>query len=146
MFDDISPVRPLSERENWEFLGTRPVGRLATSVAQQPDIFPVNFVVDRGDIVIRTAQGNKLLELTVNPHVAFEVDDWEAGVGARSVVARGRAEIMESHSDREYAESLPLQPWVATDKTVFVRIHVQEMVGRAFNFAAPTEIPVEAED
>ncbi len=129
-----NPVIELSEAEAWELLATRPVGRLATSVAQQPDIFPVNFVVDDGCIVFRTAQGSKLLELTINERVAFEVDDWEVDLGGWSVVCRGAAEVIEQQADLEHAESLDLRPWVQTIKTVFVRIRVREIVGRRFHF------------
>lgn len=127
-------VTELSEKEAWELLATRPVGRLATSVAQQPDIFPVNFVLDDGCIVFRTAQGSKLLELTINEHVAFEVDDWETDLGGWSVVCHGTAEVIEHQADLERAESLDLRPWVQTIKTVFVRIRVVEIVGRRFRF------------
>lgn len=137
MTDDNSPVTPLSDDESWARLATRPVGRLATSVAGQPDIFPVNFVVDGRDIIFRTERGSKLLELTINDSVAFEVDDWQEDLGGWSVVCRGKAEQIQTMADLEHAESLPLQPWVRTVKTVFVRIGVKEITGRAFRFGVP---------
>lgn len=139
MTDIPQPVVPLSEAESWQLLGTRPVGRLATSVAQQPDIFPVNYVLDDGCIIFRTAQGSKLLELTINERVAFEVDDWEADLGGWSVVCSGAAEVIERAADLERAEALDLKPWVATVKTVFVRIRVEEIIGRRFRFHLSAE-------
>ncbi|MDT5111106.1 MAG: uncharacterized protein QOE20_2996, partial [Mycobacterium sp.] len=41
------PVTVLSEDECWFLLASRTLGRLGTVVAGQPEIFPVNFVVQR---------------------------------------------------------------------------------------------------
>ena len=43
-----------------QLLRTREVGRLAVSSADHPDIFPINYVLDRGTVVFRTAEGTKL--------------------------------------------------------------------------------------
>lgn len=134
MTDDFSPVTHLGEMESWALLRGRPVGRLATSVAKIPDIFPVNYVVDDGGIVFRTAQGSKLLEVLINNRVAFEVDDWEQDLGGWSVVCRGRARVLETPEERQRAATLDLQPWVATIKTHYVRIEVEQIIGRAFRF------------
>ena len=45
----------LSESECWELLDHATVGRLAVDIAGQPDIFPINFVVDKSGIVFRSA-------------------------------------------------------------------------------------------
>lgn len=146
MTETHRPVTSLSTEESWALLTGRPVGRLATCVAGKPDMFPVNFVVDGEDIVIRTERGNKLLELTINDQVAFEVDDWREGIGGWSVVCRGRAQEVESSEDLERAEGLPLQPWVRTIKTVFVRIHVDVITGRSFRFTEEETTRFEPED
>ncbi|MDO5498542.1 MAG: pyridoxamine 5'-phosphate oxidase family protein, partial [Propionibacteriaceae bacterium] len=105
-------------------------------VSGHPDIFPLNFVITDGDIVFRTERGSKLLELTINEQVAFEADDWEENLGGWSVVCRGVAQQLESSAELEAAEQLPLQPWVETVKTVFVRIKVEQITGRAFRFGS----------
>lgn len=135
MIDDNNPaVTHLSEPESWALLRSRPVGRLATAVGNLPDVFPVNYVVDDGGIVFKTSRGSKLLELSINSQVAFEVDAWEADLGGWSVVCRGRARVLQDRSERDHAASLPLKPWVATIKTHFVRIEVDHIVGRTFRF------------
>lgn len=134
MTDDTSPVTHLSEEESWALLRARPVGRLATAVGNLPDVFPVNFVVDNGGIVFKTSRGSKLLELSINNQVAFEVDAWEQDLGGWSVVCRGRARVLQDRKERDYAASLPLKPWVATIKTHYVRIDVDHIVGRRFRF------------
>jgi hypothetical protein len=42
--------------------GSVPLGRLVTSVDGQPEIFPVNFVVQHRSVLFRTAEGTKLAE------------------------------------------------------------------------------------
>ena len=88
MTEHEAPVRILSQEECWQLLRTSRLGRLAASLNNQPEIFPVNFVVDGNGLVIRTAEGSKLVMVTINDSVAFEVDTCDAN-GAVSVVARG---------------------------------------------------------
>ncbi len=47
----------LSENESWSLLAGMTLGRLVTSVEGQPEIFPVNFVVQRRTVLFRTAEG-----------------------------------------------------------------------------------------
>jgi nitroimidazol reductase NimA-like FMN-containing flavoprotein (pyridoxamine 5'-phosphate oxidase superfamily) len=61
----------LSEHESWVLLSSVSLGRLATSVGEQPDIFPVNFVAQRHTILVRTAEGTKLAAAAANEQVAF---------------------------------------------------------------------------
>ena len=77
----------------WNLLRSAEVGRLAVSIKDQPDIFPINFVVDHGTVVFRTAEGTKLAAAVLGRGVAFEADGFDAGAGeAWSVVIKGRAE------------------------------------------------------
>ena len=48
----------LAEETCWDNLRTRRVGRLAVSVSNRPDVFPVNYVVDGKAIVVQTAPGS----------------------------------------------------------------------------------------
>jgi hypothetical protein len=50
------------------------LGRLVTCVGSRPEIFPVNFVVQRPTVLFRTAEGTKLLSVVIDNHVAFEAD------------------------------------------------------------------------
>ena len=114
------------------------VGRLAVSIRDHPDIFPINFVVDRGGIVFRTAEGTKLAASVLGRGVAFEVDgmDVDAGV-AWSVVVKGRAVEIERLHDLIDALDLPLFPWHASPKNRFVRIEPVEITGRSFDVIGP---------
>src|SRR3954453_9309987 len=96
----------LDEHQCWELLRSQEVGRLAVAIANHPDIFPVNFVVDHATVVFRTAEGTKLAAAVLGESVAFEVDgqtdgaayvppDVPADVEAWSVVVKGRAVEIE---------------------------------------------------
>jgi len=127
--DDV--VRRLSEEECWQRLEGQELGRLVTRVGDTVDIFPVNFVTDGRAIVFRTAEGSKLLELTVNDEVLFEVDD-HTDSDAWSVIVRGGAHRLDTLAEQERAESLGLAPWIPTLKYNFVRVDPTSVSGRAF--------------
>lgn len=131
------PVVTLGDEQCWTILAGHRVGRLVTVVDREPEIFPVNYVVDGRSVIFRTAEGNKLFTLTVNDRVCFEVDGWDA-TGGWSVIVRGRAREL-SGRERDRAENLPLRPWVATTKTHWVSIEADEISGRQFHFGAEPE-------
>ena len=58
----------------WQLLDTHHVGRLAVSIANQPEIFPINYVVDDQSLVFVTAEGTKLAAAVLGTGVAFEID------------------------------------------------------------------------
>ncbi|MEJ7772349.1 MAG: pyridoxamine 5'-phosphate oxidase family protein [Geodermatophilaceae bacterium] len=59
-----SSVVVLSTSESWALLRDGVIGRLAVLVDDEPDIFPINYLVDHGSIVFRTANGTKLIAST----------------------------------------------------------------------------------
>jgi uncharacterized protein len=128
---DLDQVENLDSEECWQLLRSSSLGRLAVSVGDEPDIYPVNFVASDGTVLFRTAEGTKLLELTVNKRVAFETD----GVGrdeAWSVVVKGTARALEKQSEIDAANELPLRPLIPTLKYVFVEITPTRVTGRRF--------------
>ena len=66
-------VEDLSADDCWELLRADGVGRLAVVVDGEPDVFPVNYVVDRATIVFRP--GHELLEALQLP-----LFPWQEGV------------------------------------------------------------------
>jgi len=136
--NDLYPVRHLSEDECWELLISSSFGRLAMSIAGEPDIYPVNFIASDRRLLFRTAEGTKLLELTVNDKVAFETD----GIGrdeAWSVVVRGQARVLDTQADIEAADQLPLRPLIPTLKYIYVEITPQVVTGRRFELGPEPE-------
>jgi hypothetical protein len=123
----------LATNDCLELLRSNVVGRLAVSITDHPDIFPVNYVVDHGCIVFRTAEGTKLAAAVLGRGVAFEIDGYDAAAGeAWSVVVKGRAVEIERMQDVFDALDLPLFPWQAAPKHRFVRIEPVDISGRRF--------------
>jgi uncharacterized protein len=136
--NDETGVSVLAEDECWQLLKAAEVGRLAVAAAGEPEIFPVNFVVDGDTVVFRTAEGTKLAALTVSSRVAFEVDGYDAATGeAWSVVVKGTAQRLDRFSHIYAAEELPLFPWQAGPKQWLVRIGSAAVSGRRFSVASP---------
>lgn len=126
----------LSDEQCYDLLRATSVGRLAVDIAGQPDIFPINFVVDRTDIVFRTDAGTKLAGAVLGRHVAFEIDGYEPDERvAWSVIVKGVARQIDHLQDLYDAEELPLFPWVASMKPNFVRIDARSVTGRRFHVA-----------
>jgi uncharacterized protein len=124
----------LSQEACWNLLEGAAVGRLAVDVGGQPDIFPINFVVDGNCIVFRSGAGTKLAASVLMRHVAFEIDGYEPlARTAWSVVVKGRAHEIERMAEVYAAEDLPLFPWVADPKPNLVRIIPEETTGRRFH-------------
>lgn len=133
---DPRPVTRLSDDECWAMLHEQEIGRLAFHLLDEVHIIPLNYAVD-GDrrLVFRTAEGGKLLGLTINDDVAFEIDEYTEEV-ARSVIVRGRARQLQGR-EADAADQLPLRPWVDTAKFNVVAIEVEEISGRRFELARP---------
>ena len=130
-----SEVTDLPANACWALLRTQEVGRLAVSVADRPEIFPVNYVVDHGTIVFRTAEGTKLAG-AAQRDVAFEADGYEPETGeAWSVVVKGRGEEISRGHELLDTTGLPLFPLHAGAKPRFVRVVPDEISGRRFPVA-----------
>jgi nitroimidazol reductase NimA-like FMN-containing flavoprotein (pyridoxamine 5'-phosphate oxidase superfamily) len=127
-------VVELDESRCWSLLRDADVGRLAVAIMDHPDIFPVNFIVDHGTVVFRTAEGTKLAAAVLGRAVAFEADGYDPGSGeAWSVVIKGRACEIQRMQELFDAAGLPLFPWHAAPKHRFVRIEPDEITGRRFH-------------
>lgn len=135
---DSGPVTPMTEHECWAQLSSVNLGRLATSVDGQPEIFPVNFVVQQHTVLIRTAEGTKLASATVNERVAFEADDRNATTGW-SVVVKGTAHVLDTAAELAEAERAQVLPWITTPKRRYLRITPVEITGRRVEFGGDFE-------
>ncbi|WP_426225907.1 pyridoxamine 5'-phosphate oxidase family protein [Pseudarthrobacter sp. DSP2-3-2b1] len=138
MNESISEVHKLEHHECWELLRTVSVGRLAVVVDGHPDIFPINYTVDGGTLVFRTAEGTKLASATGGSPVAVEADGVDAVTGlAWSVVLKGPAAVVKGTERILDTAALFLFPWQAGKKDVFVRISPDTLTGRRFKVTAP---------
>jgi len=125
----------LGVSESWGLLREAVVGRLAVVPLDQPypEIFPVNYLVDHGSVVFRTAPGTKLSAALDRP-VAFEVDGYDPATGqAWSVVVKGTAREVKDLYEVLDALNLPLFPWHAAPKPRIIRIEPDQITGRRFH-------------
>jgi nitroimidazol reductase NimA-like FMN-containing flavoprotein (pyridoxamine 5'-phosphate oxidase superfamily) len=106
------------------------VGRVALA-GPRPVIFPVNYAIDRGNIVFRTDPGSKLDAAVQESFVAFEADwvepTWQTGW---SVVARGQAHVVADLEELRKVRQLSLRPWAAGEKEHYVSIETKLISGR----------------
>lgn len=121
----------LTDAECWELLTGSQVGRVALSLANVPEIFPVNYTIRDRRIVFATAPGTKLFKLTANASVAFEVDHWATDT-AWSIIIAGTAHAVEDREEIYRLEESDFRPWIDSPKDVFVAIDVVTMSGRRF--------------
>ena len=126
------PLYELTVHDCWALLERAALGRLAVAVGDVVDVFPVNYAVDADHrLLFKTSEGTKLAALTVNRHVAFEVDGTD-DQNAWSVVVKGVARPVDRLDERVAAERLPIVSWLPTRKTRIVAIEPTSVTGRGF--------------
>ena len=125
----------LDDDQCWDFLGKEEFGRLAFRMTDEMHIVPVNYAVEGGTLLFRTAPGDKLLAIAMGGQVAFETDRIEAE-RATSVVVRGRARIL-GEDEAHRAELVGLRPWVGSHKYEVVEITPEHVSGRSYQLDRP---------
>ena len=127
---DEDVVTVLSHEECWKLLRAAQFGRLAYRLGEEVNLVPVNYAVDGDTLLFRTAEGDKLLGIVMNPDVVFEIDD-HTQLHAHSVIVRGTARRLEEDEERR-ADVIGLRPWLGTLKYNVVEIRPTSLSGRAF--------------
>ncbi|MHA7210143.1 pyridoxamine 5'-phosphate oxidase family protein [Arthrobacter sp. MDT1-65] len=145
MNPEPAPTRILPAHECWALLRTAPVGRLALCQAGRPEIFPINFAVDHGTVVYRTAEGTKSHAAEHAP-AALEADGsyTDSGTGEDmvwSVVVKGDAATIAVTTELLATVQLPLHPWESGRKDRFMRLVPETISGRAFARTSPEAAP-----
>lgn len=121
----------LTRSECFELLARERLGRVAVVDDLGPVVFPVNFVLDRHMVVLRTDEGTKLDAALKGSRVAFEIDgaDTAAHTGW-SVLVRGEAVEVTDPAELARLRKLPLHPWAPGAKAHYVRILPAALSGR----------------
>jgi nitroimidazol reductase NimA-like FMN-containing flavoprotein (pyridoxamine 5'-phosphate oxidase superfamily) len=131
----------LDADECYRLLATHEIGRLGVNAEHYPLIFPVNYALDRGVIVIRTHPGTKLTAAG-HANVTFEVDEIDRRTRTGwSVLVRGLAEEVTSAHRAELVErtrASGVQPWAPGEHGRWMRIIPQAISGRRI---VPGELP-----
>ncbi|GAA4116087.1 pyridoxamine 5'-phosphate oxidase family protein [Enteractinococcus coprophilus] len=129
----MSAVENLSEKQCWELLRSAEVGRLAVIVGDHPEIFPVNYAVDQGTVLFRSAAGTKVTSALSDAPVAFEADGYDAETGlVWSVVVKGQATTFRAIEEAVNSLKVEVRPWQEGKKERFIRIRSHEVTGRRF--------------
>ena len=121
----------LTEDQCRQLLAGGEVGRVGITIGALPAIFPVNYRVVDSAIVFRTSPGTKMSAATEGAVVAFEVDDYQlADRSGWSVLAVGRAEVVDDLDTTFKALEARLEPFVDGPRTAIVRIEPLFLSGR----------------
>lgn len=131
VIDGRTWMEHLSAETCWELLASTPVGRVVVTVDGEPEVFPVNHVVDDRTIAFRTAPGTKLAGLAHMTSTCFEADviDTEAHHGW-SVLVKGRVHEVTDPAELHRLGELPLTLWTTGDKAHWVRVRPTAVTGR----------------
>lgn len=111
------------------------IGRVGVCGAR-PGVFPVLYALLDGDVVFRTAPGEKLIAAALQREVVFEIDSYDlAARSGWSVNVVGTMAEIEAPDELRRAEALGLQPWAGEIRDRYVRITAHDITGRR---VAPT--------
>ena len=132
--DSFDPtIEELSVSECWALIRTVPIGRIALPGTDDIEIFPVNFIVDGGSIVFRTAPGPKQTLLGDGARCSFEADHIDVGEQlVWSVVLKGPARPVVGHDAIIATFDMEVPAWQAGPKPTYVRMKPQVITGRRF--------------
>lgn len=140
-------LESLNHRRCLDLLQRVRVGRLVFIDEGLPAVHPVNFRLWRDDVVIRVADGPKLLAATRNQMVAFEADELDPDLHTGwSVVVVGHAEELTTVEDLTEVAGAFVQPWVEGPRNHFVRIRSEKVTGRQFQERGIPRYHAESQD
>ena len=132
------PDDKLTFDECWELLADDALGRIAVVVDGHPEIFPVNYVLHRRNIVFRTAAGTKLWGAMTERPAALEIDGYDPRTEtAWSVVVRGDTAVIQDQEEKDAVDRLQLEPWQPGAKDHYVQLTAQALTGRRFKVTKP---------
>ncbi|MCS7483701.1 pyridoxamine 5'-phosphate oxidase family protein [Umezawaea endophytica] len=138
LHEEPSGLLELSEAESLRLMSGVPFGRVVFSRDALPAIRPVNHVVDKGSIIIRTHLGAAVLS-SVGMVVAYEADSIDPVTRTGwSVIVIGVAKRVIDVDEAARFER-ELKPWVRRTMDHTIRI-VPEMV-TGFELTAVPEFP-----
>jgi uncharacterized protein len=133
---DSGGLEILTERECRDLLSKAAVGRIVFTDRALPAIQPVNFVISRGEVIIRTTSGSKLAAAARNAVVAFEADDFDTtGHAGWSVVVIGHARIVSDNGELADLRRLAVRSW-RPDECDYIAITPELISGRRIPEAA----------
>ena len=133
---DAGRLVELTRAECFELLAGQSLGRLAVVDDRGPLVFPVNYVLDRHTVVVRTEEGTKLQAASRGSRACFEVDGADVATHTGwSVVVRGEVTEVTDQAELARLRELPLHPWAPGTRNCYVRILPAVLTGRRITAA-----------
>lgn len=122
-------LRELDDKECWELVRSREVGRVAYVDTRGPMVVPITYVSDEGSMIFRVAPYSELARHLPEAQVAIEVDDFDYFTRSGwSVVLRGQAEVVDS--DELATTHARPTPWPEGQRSLYLRMTPDKVTGR----------------
>jgi hypothetical protein len=133
----LEHLEPIGREECLRLLEAHGVGRVGFGVQSRPVIYPVNYALADESIIFLTRPGSDLDRATEGALVAFEIDSanfvYHEGW---SVLVVGRSAHVSDPSALKRARALSLTAWAGEERTVMVRIVLDQVSGRRITLRA----------
>jgi nitroimidazol reductase NimA-like FMN-containing flavoprotein (pyridoxamine 5'-phosphate oxidase superfamily) len=127
-------LRVLEPAECVAALASQRVGRVGLPVLDHPLVLPVVYALMDGDVVFRTAPGEKLIAAALERSVAFEIDEYDVeSRSGWSVNVVGTIEEIIDRNELDRARALDLPCWAGELRDRYVRIRPRVVTGRAID-------------
>jgi uncharacterized protein len=134
---DFAGLEILSEEECRRLISAVHLGRIVFTDRALPAIQPVDFVMCRGEVIIRTSSASKLAAAARNAVVAFEVDDFDPALRTGwSVVIVGHARVVSENGELAHVRDLPLRTWTPAAQDHYIAITPELISGHRLSEAA----------
>lgn len=135
-------ILEMTEKEADEFLREQVVGRVGCHMDTTTYVVPVIYAWDGSCAYVYSVEGQKVRMMRANPAVCFEVDEYLAGGGWRSVIIQGTYEelagddavrtlrLLADRFTRSSNGSTTTRPRGEGRTPVAFRIRAREVTGR----------------
>jgi nitroimidazol reductase NimA-like FMN-containing flavoprotein (pyridoxamine 5'-phosphate oxidase superfamily) len=134
--DRTDRVEELTEATCRRHLAAETVGRIALVSDGRVEMFPVNYAMSDGDVVIRTRLGGALASLGERSDVVFEIDELDHRYQTGwSVVVHGHADRVTDPAAVEQLEALDIVPWAGGSRPDWIRIEPTDLTGRRIRWS-----------
>ncbi|WP_170297315.1 pyridoxamine 5'-phosphate oxidase family protein [Georgenia thermotolerans] len=131
MVDVQAYTEVLGREECLRLLAAVPVGWLAYCDGGDPEVVPVNFVLDGDEVVVRSGYGGKLAAAARGAVMALAVSELDTSARTGwSVVVRGPARLVEDTDPDAGAWLAAPSPWAPGEKEFAVVVRAAEVTGR----------------
>jgi uncharacterized protein len=137
----VASLETLDRSECLNLLATAEVGRLAFVIDRRPEILPVNYALDDGAVVFRTAEGSALTRASLT-EVAFEVDGVDRPTRTGwSVLVKGQADDIGDAVDKtsERLRRLSLISWAPGRRDRWFVVRPRQISGRRLRVVTPEQ-------